>query len=178
MYTPESDLYFSTAIERITAYAKEDATWVPERYLSTGSAPEDELWRRWQCDIIEDKTLLDGADIERIAQLFSQRTADQMGTPYYGGDPRHNLCIMIDQEVLDQILLLPEDAASDDDASDFPYVKIITRVHSPSGGRRWIQCAVVRLVKLWFSAALFRDIDRLGKIDIEDGRWKWTRGLF
>ncbi|KAH8597561.1 hypothetical protein B0O99DRAFT_684875 [Bisporella sp. PMI_857] len=151
-------IYRTEALHRIRAYvevfANGDLTRRPlPREQPLDRAPNAELIRRFQNDVIEDVGLLDGASVADVAAHFEQ------------------------WEVLDQIAQLPDPPDSSKEKW-YRWVKIVTRWHPEPGavpgttaydrGPYWFRCGVPKLADFWL-AAIDIEIDQFGELDEKDG---------
>ncbi len=117
VYTPESDALFPAAIERLKRYVH---YWCHAlRYPSYGERGEskvihsternDELYRRFYLDIIEDKAALANLDRDGLVEYFRRWVASLGLDPYYSGLPRFLCYLVIDAESLASLAQIPDD---------------------------------------------------------------------
>ncbi|KAH7309115.1 hypothetical protein B0I35DRAFT_441471 [Stachybotrys elegans] len=181
VYTPESNDAFPKAIERLNTYAK---LWADSDILIrwTSEEPKDprpnaDLASRWYNDIIQDRDTLDGVSIDEVGRRFDAWVAENARRPPHQ-NIRYKACIMIDQESLDQIMMLPENPRPNPDPRvrnnrdpniNNRWVKVVCDWERPDGGRFWFRVGVRRrLFDLCFIRLEERDIMEYGHWDEGD----------
>jgi hypothetical protein len=110
---PDSDTRFATALEVINEYIRYecsnfDTTNRPESVQNLEAKASEQLRQRLEHDIVQDRELLEGAseDPDKILQLAQDWVhLDQKATT--GDGPRYRFFLVIDDEVIDHLLLLP-----------------------------------------------------------------------
>ena len=105
VFTSELDATFPVAMEHFN----ERARWsiISSVKSDADTEPDDELLRRYQNHIIEDKSL-DSASTETIGARFAEYVEEQVGPDYWGDNTRYRICLVIDQKALDQLLQMPD----------------------------------------------------------------------
>ncbi|KAH6666092.1 hypothetical protein B0J14DRAFT_605291 [Halenospora varia] len=91
-------------------YEATKADWpagMPETANGSGNR---QFWERFVCDIIEDREALEGASVSQICDYFKTwALAHWHGNPAHisAGSPRLKSCIVLDEETMDHLQLLP-----------------------------------------------------------------------
>ncbi|KAI8648700.1 hypothetical protein NCS57_01482200 [Fusarium keratoplasticum] len=185
VYTPGSDEDVAKAVERLAIYAK----FFTQKEHARGafdSRPNEELWSRYYCEVVQDEQALANASESEVGERFDgwirqhRRPATSL---YPEPNARFLFCLMLDEESLENILALPEDprapvnygyGAPGEDAGE-GWVKVISnRIRSEDeggGGRYWLRVGITDyLWPMWFypfdpDAML----EEMGWMDAEDG---------
>ncbi|KAI8721626.1 hypothetical protein NCS52_00304500 [Fusarium sp. LHS14.1] len=182
IYTPESDEAFPKAIEALhhfaNNYATEELSVKPLMNKDPlDPAPNEELARRFYCDIVEDAKDLDGASPDDVAKRFDiwvQEHLQPEGQNHMKMG-RFCFCIMLDQQGIDHLLDLRTGEASRGSYRNKlkPYVKVVTEAanwNEEGGERFWLKVGIKgHLFGLAFGWPEDLDISELGNPDPTDG---------
>ncbi|ETS74668.1 hypothetical protein PFICI_13152 [Pestalotiopsis fici W106-1] len=198
-YTAESDETFPRAIERLKqhahAFATEDLRSKVKRLPGNSftqfnppegpldPAPNEELSRRFYCDIIEDAASLDGADAEEVGRAFDawldkHRQLEDLRQVYWG---RYHFCILMDEQGIDHLLQFdPSEPPRGHwrEKYDF-YVKVVTvfRRGQTDMRRFWLRVGIKENIFILANGVDDIDISEIGMPDPEDAAYNWY-GLF
>jgi hypothetical protein len=183
VYTEGSDEAFAEAIKRLGIYAKmaldDDILFKPlPNEEPNDPLPNQDVWNRCYHEIVEDPEKLANASVEDVGKYFDTWVKEHL-RPVTGRrrppNARFELCIMLDQESIDNILLMPEKPSSRDHDDVFDHwVKIVTDEDNPEeGGRLWFRVAILGYMwNLWFA---WQDPDFMYEevfwVSEEDGVW-------
>ncbi|CAM1508156.1 Fc.00g050040.m01.CDS01 [Cosmosporella sp. VM-42] len=186
VYTPESDVAFPKVLGRLREYIErivyaDIKMWRKKHPCEDplDPIPNDELMKRYQNDIIEDPATLDGASIEEIGERFDKWVAEHKDPGRRGQcNTRFQACLVIDQEVLQDISRIPEDPFNYEKTKWYRCVKVVSSIQRPpeKGGRYWFRVAVPKLINFWFMATDI-PIDEFGEPDPRDGVVSWVGRL-
>lgn len=163
-YAPGSDKAFAKAIERLAVYAKsftQDEHARPR--LGQGAfdpRPNEELWSRYHCEVVQDEDNLAGASESEVGDMFEAwiRQHHRAATSTTSASPRPNarflFCLMLDDESIENILELPENPRAPADRGS-SWVKVVTNrarsAEEGGGGRWWLRVGVTDyLWPMWF----------------------------
>ncbi|KAH7160993.1 hypothetical protein EDB81DRAFT_333532 [Dactylonectria macrodidyma] len=185
VYTPASDEDIAKAVERLAVYAK----FFTQREHARGAfdaRPNEELWSRYYCEVVQDEQTLADASESEVGERFDAWIRQRLRpaiTTYPEPNARFLFCLMLDDKSLENILALPEDprapvnygyGAPDEDVGE-GWVKVISnRMLSEDeggGGRYWLRVGITDyLWPIWFypfdpDAML----EEMGWRDAEDG---------
>ncbi|KPM40399.1 hypothetical protein AK830_g6144 [Neonectria ditissima] len=180
VYTPESDEALAKAIERLELYAKRFVTEELElkrlpNEAPLDPAPNEELARRFYCDVVEDATTLDGADVEEVGKRFDAWVNEHLQPEGRKGMMlgRYSFCIMLDQQGIDHVLQLCKGPMPREEyrVQLGLYVKVVSgwQREPKEGGRFWLRTGIKsQLFALCFGSEDL-DISELGLPDEADG---------
>lgn len=160
-YIKGSDNAFVEAMERLGVYAKayvdDDITLKPRpNEEPKDPLPNQDVWNRYYHDIVEDPERLANASVEEVERYFDGWINEHLrSVPGRRRAPnkRFELCKMLDQESIDNILLMSKDPYGRGDPRRFDHwVKMITDVRRPEeGGRVWFRAGIQSYMwSLWF----------------------------
>lgn len=185
VYTPESDAMFPKVLDRIREYVErivyaDIKMWRKKHPCEDplDPTPNDELMKRYQNDVIEDPAL-DGADMDLIGSQFDKWVTDHMDTERRGQcNTRFQACLVIDEQVLEDISRIPDDPFNYEKTKWYRCVKVVSTRDRPTevGGRYWFRVAVPKLLNFWFMATDI-PIDEIGEPDPKDGIVSWVGRL-
>lgn len=180
VYTPESDETFPKAIECLEFWANHFVMReleVKRRFNEAplDPAPNEELARRFYCDIVQDAATLDGADVNEVGKRFDAWVNEhlQPGAQKRMVMGRYSFCIMLDQQGIDHLLQMRDNPPTHEEfrAQLRLHVKILTDWHCDpeEGGRFWLRVGIQhQLFPLCFGLG-DSDISELGLPDETDG---------
>lgn len=167
VYTPESDETFPRAVEELNQLARQYVFDDLRSRREPGQEPFDprpneELARRFYCDIIQDAASLDGASPDEVGRRFDAWVAEHHLQP---PQPvikmgRFCVCIMLDQQGIDHFLQVNRAKRSFDRAQYDLYVKVVTEFsHENEEGedRLWMRVGIRG--QLWSFAWDWPDMD-------------------
>ncbi|KAI4601906.1 hypothetical protein KJ359_010772 [Pestalotiopsis sp. 9143b] len=186
VYTPESDEAFPQALERLKQRAHlyavgELAVKRLPNQNPLDPAPNEELARRFHCDVVEDAALLDGADAEQVGTAFDAWVAAHLqpeGRGQGGQIPgRFEFCVMLDQQGIDHVLQMspsPPTPRQAREERDF-YVKVVTfwQREAAEGGRFWLRVGIKDNLFCLCVGIDDYDMYELGNPDPADGIQNW-----
>ncbi|KAL6399715.1 hypothetical protein AUP68_17122 [Ilyonectria robusta] len=180
VYTPESDETFPKAIESLKLWANRfvmrelEVKRLPNE-APLDPAPNEELARRFYCDIVQDASTLDGAGVEEVGKRFDAWVNEHLQPEAHKRMVmgRYSFCIMLDQQGIDHLPqmrdnLTPHKAFR---AQLRLHVKLLTdwQRDPEEGGRFWIRVGIQdQLFPLCFGLG-DSDISELGLPDQTDG---------
>lgn len=133
IYTPESDERFARAVEELNQLAREYVFDDLSGPREPGQEPFDprpneELARRFYCDVIQDAATLDGATPDELGRRFDALVAGHLQPQGRRGIKmgRFCICLMFDQQGIDHFLQVDRANKSLNRAQYDLYVKAVT----------------------------------------------------
>lgn len=190
VYASRSDEAVAKAIERIAVYARfftqDEYACPPLGQGAFDSNPNEGLWSRYYCDVVQNEDILAGASESEVGDMFDawirqHRRAATTNDASPRPNARFLFCLMLDEESIENILKLPEDPRAPVDYVS-SWVKVVTtRVRSAEeggGGRWWLRVGVTYyLWPMWFYPFdLDAMLEEKGWKDAEDGVQNlWSR---
>lgn len=165
VYTPGSDDASARAVARLADYARAFAHGdLVRRPKPNEEAPDplpnQELWRRYFSEVVEDRDALDGADVQEVGRRFDAWVAGELEERPGRRDvpnSRFRICIMLDAQGVDDVLAMPEDPRDwGRRGEEERWVKVVTNEMwdergFPGRGRLWLRADVRQAVwSTWF----------------------------
>jgi hypothetical protein len=96
VYTPQSDEYWSAAMEKLDRYIHHSIDRIDGDNLGD-PYPERLIHESYRNVVLHDKEQFDGASIEQIREHFNQWKPDR---GYFYNLGRYNMCLMVDEKAL------------------------------------------------------------------------------
>lgn len=162
VYRPGSDEQFSHALGIIDQWIQTKVFSEVELYEKYNSLPEpadsepnQQVWRRYRNEIIEDRDQLDGATIDNIRERHVSLMASQGRDLTWNS--RYRYPIMIDEQVLDMLLQSPYMTPGTKPIQPLLYSVIVIDatgedIDELPDYEGWVWCPCWDLVELWFQA--------------------------
>ncbi|KAG9249595.1 uncharacterized protein F5Z01DRAFT_631433 [Emericellopsis atlantica] len=182
VYTSESNDSFPQAVESLHALANEYA--LGELSLKRGRleppldpAPNEALAKRFYCDVIQDKSVLDGVGPDTVGELFDAWVMEHNHdkgrrlpecADFGRSVGRFEFCIMLDQQGIDHLLQMKIPLRLQMRRCGQLYVKVVAAVKRQDLGEHG-QVDGHETGRLWLRAGLGIPIIRLciGLIDVD-----------
>lgn len=95
-------------LNRLKQIKEDGPVFLSDISLDVDHLVNDELARRYHFDVLGDCTQLDGADVTDVRAYFT-RWAERIGGSTDSRDARFTTCILLDEEVLEQLAAVPAD---------------------------------------------------------------------
>lgn len=157
VYTPESDELFPKALEVLNKivrrYTHVQIDWIRPVW-NPDPAPNNELLRRFRNEVIEDPVALNNATVEAIAARFRAFAEELSPCPgYENEDTRYRVCLMVDEQAMRNLLLVPEYEERDDKGAAYFLCCPVISTWADEGdglGVFWFYGAWKLLPSLWF----------------------------